>query len=137
MIIDYFVNFCDSEVCFDNNHRCTYPETKAAPIEKMFGTEADPNKKVTKCKIELEAHDKFHVYYPDGAQWRGRFKIANEIICEFSKECTSNMSYINIEFECGNILDLMAQDMNMECELYIDDDIVCPYNLSLLIYQED
>ena len=64
MITDYFINFCDSEVCFDNNHRCTYPEIKSAPIESMFGNKLDPNKKVTKCRIELEAHDKFHVYYP-------------------------------------------------------------------------
>ena len=44
------------------------------------------------------------------------------------------MSYINIDFECADIITFMNEKMEMECSLYIDDDIVCPYNLSLLIY---
>lgn len=137
MVIDYFINFCDSEICFDDNHRCTYPEKKSAPIESMFGSQPVPNKKVIKCRIELEAHDKFHVYYNENAQWHGKFYIAGQMICEFNKPCTSNMAYIDFDFNCDNIIDLINQDSTMDCELYIDDDIVCPYNLSLLIYQED
>lgn len=137
MIIDYYASFCDSGVCFNNKQECTYPEIKYAPIENMFGNEIDPTKKVTKCKIELEAHDKFHVHYPSTANWHGIFKIAGHIICEFTQPCKSNVEWINIEFQCADIIKYMNEAMEIECSLYIDNDIVCPYNLSLLIYQED
>lgn len=137
MIIDYFINFCDSGVCFNERHRCTYPVIKKAPIENIYNTEIDPTKKVTKVRIELEARDKFHVYYPENSKWHGKFYIANHCIHQFESECDSNMKYINLDFECPDIMQYIQEDANMECEIYINDDIVCPYGLDLLIYMED
>ena len=137
MILEYFANFCDSGVCLNERHRCKYPIIKQAPLEEMYPTPIDVNWIVKKCRIELEAHDKFHVYYPRTAKWNGRFCIADKEIYKFEIPCDSNMKYIDLEFLNLDILRYIAQDANISCELYIDDDVVCPYNLSLLIEVEN
>ena len=136
-IIEYMANFCDSGICFNEQHRCIYPTVKSAPLESMFGDQLDYTKPILKCKIELEARDKFHVYYPETATWHGTCKIAGHTICKFSQPCDHNWTYFKIEFECPHIIEYMQETMNIECEIYIDDYIVCPYSLSLLLYQEN
>lgn len=139
MIHEYYVNFCDSGVCMNEENQCTYPIQKKAKIENPFNTIIKNKDEVHRAFVEIDCVDKFRVTPPSTDNyWWIHLLIDNKDFGSWKAPFTTYVETITINFsesEIQKLLSLLTIDSEITCELYSNTEITCPYGLTFVIYE--
>ena len=137
-IIDYFVDFCDSDYCKKSkiNNKCSYPLYKKGNFSNLFDEKITG--KINHFEIEISTEDKFHLTYSPNTQFQCKLWLNNNLFCDFTGIYNDSKQVINYTFvPTKDFINLLNdKTTTIKCELTIDNKNICPKTLLLLAFIE-
>lgn len=141
-VYNYYVNYCESGCCYNEQGKCTYPQVKEGRLEETSMDHPDDTSEIEKITFQITLRDKFHVNYPENSEWHGIITFGdNELTYSFKTPVETNHKFLSIEItDKAWINKFFALANNhyyiddVKCEVYINDNIVCPISIDFFIY---
>ena len=126
---------CRTTTVTTRENVCVYPDKKKAILDNPFN-EKIGDQKILKCKVEIEAEDKFHTSYIDKKVAECKITINKVFLCEFKSKWDKNKNTLTYEFVPEQKFASLFDDSNsfIECYLIRGIDLLCPKVLSILLY---
>lgn len=123
----------------NEQNQCTYPLQKKAKIENPFNTIIKDKDEIYRVFVEIDCVDKFHKMSLDKQNtWYIHLYIDDKEFGSWEKPFTAYSETITINFsqpEIQKLMNLLTINSDIICELYANNEIVCPYGLTFVIYE--